>query len=151
MKEVRVNPRSDCALVVMWCRRKRHPTSWETTVMSKRSAILGSIVALALAGTSLPALAQTPAPATKTKEEKREARANLEAQFKAADKSGDGGLSKAELAQAMTLPGSSPAFKVMDANFDAMDTNKDGRVTLAERDAWIKARAAAKKAAEPKK
>jgi Ca2+-binding EF-hand superfamily protein len=81
----------------------------------------------------------------RTREEKQEARARFEAEFKAADKDGDGGLSRAELAESRALPGSSRHFGVMDANFDAMDANGDGKVTLAERDAWLRARAAEKK------
>jgi len=37
------------------------------------------------------------------------------------------------------------------ANFDAMDTNHDGKVTLAEHDAWQKKQADAKKAAKASK
>ena len=115
--------------------------------MSKRSVVLGSMVALALAGSGLAAYAQTtPAPAKKTKEERQDARAKFEAQFKAADTNGDGGLSKDELAQAQKSD-----FRAIVKNFDAMDSNKDGKVTIAERDAWGKARAAEKKAAETKK
>ena len=124
--------------------------------MSKRSVVLGSMVALALAGSGLAAYAQTtPAPAAKTektaqpaktKEERQEARAKFEAQFKAADTNGDGGLSKDELAQAQKSD-----FRAIVKNFDAMDSNKDGKVTIAERDAWGKARAAEKKAVETKK
>ncbi|MGH8640628.1 MAG: hypothetical protein ACRET6_02890 [Burkholderiales bacterium] len=101
--------------------------------MSKRNLALASIVALTLAGT-LPALAQT-APAKKSKEETRAA---FEARFKAADKNSDGGLTKAEL-------GDGKQFPAILKNFDAMDANKDGKVTAEEHHAWGKANRAAKK------
>jgi len=124
--------------------------------MSTGNLALASIVAFTLSWVGLPAYAQTtPAPAAKTektaqpaktKEERQEARAKFEAQFKAADKNVDGGLSKDELA-----PTQKGDFSAIKKNFDAMDTNKDGKVTIAERDAWGKARAAEKKAVETKK
>ena len=103
--------------------------------MSKKSLALASIVALTLVA-AFPALAQTPPPAQKKSKEDRQAA--FEARFKAADKNGDGGLTKAEL-------GDGKQFPAILKNFDAMDTNKDGKVTIAERDAWGKAQAAAKK------
>jgi EF hand domain-containing protein len=108
------------------------------TVMSKRNVVLASFVALALAGAGLPALAQTSAPPKKSKEDMQAAMAKWEAQFKAADKNGDGGLSKDELNQAKGFPH-------IKQNFDAMDTNKDGKVTIEEHHAWEKANRAAKK------
>lgn len=77
-------------------------------------------------------------PASKSAEKRAELRQYWEARFKAADKNGDGGLSKEELAAVKGFP-------TIRANFDAMDTNKDGKVTIAERDAWVEARRAAKK------
>lgn len=83
---------------------------------------------LAVAGTALLisafAFAQGTAPSTggnslsAAKAQKREAR------FAAADKNGDGALTKAEAeAAGMTR---------LSQNFDAVDTNKDGKVTRAE-------------------
>jgi len=77
------------------------------------------MLAVALSASAPFALAQT-------------ARAKWEAHFKAADKNGDGGLSKDELAK-------SKGFPHIRDNFDAMDSNKDGKVTIAEHDAWQKA------------
>ena len=56
----------------------------------------------------------------------------LEARFTLADTDRSGGLSKAELAGA-----AAPGFPIIAKNFDAMDTNKDGQVTLAERNGAI--------------
>lgn len=107
--------------------------------MRTRNLALSGIVALALAGAGLPTLAQTTSDAPKkTKEERQAAKAKADASFKAADTNGDGGLSREELAK-------SKEHGVITKNFDAMDTNKDGKVTLAERDAWVKARAAERK------
>jgi Ca2+-binding EF-hand superfamily protein len=110
--------------------------------MSRRNAVLAGMIALTLAGGSLSAFAQAPAPAQKTPEQKREARAEWEARFKAADKNGDGGLSKAELEASMD-------FRSISRNFDAMDTNKDGKVTRDEYRAWGKARREARKSQPP--
>jgi hypothetical protein len=57
----------------------------------------------------------------------------FEAEFKAADTNGDGGLSQDELAK--TPEGQ---FKSIKNNFDKMDTNKDGKVTIEEMEKWIK-------------
>lgn len=70
-----------------------------------------------------------------------EERAKWEAHFKKADTDGDGGLSKAELDKS-----GAKAFPNVKKNFDAMDTNKDGKVTIAERDAFVNAQKGAKKA-----
>jgi len=53
------------------------------------------------------------------------------AAFKAADTNGDGGLSRDELAKTPEN-----AFKAIKANFDEMDTDKDGKVTPAEGNVW---------------
>ncbi|HWQ39442.1 MAG TPA: hypothetical protein VNM24_12710 [Burkholderiales bacterium] len=109
--------------------------------MLKRNDALALAAAIALATSASIAFGQapatTPAP-TKTAEQKAEARAKWEATFKAADKNGDGGLSKDELAAVKGFPN-------IRKNFDAMDANKDGKVTIAERDAWLQAQRAAKK------
>lgn len=107
--------------------------------MMKRNDASALAAAVALAISTSIALAQAPGPAPrKTAEEKAEARAKWEAAFKAADKNGDGGLSKEELAAVKGFP-------IIRNNFDAMDANKDGKVTIAERDAWLQAQRAAKK------
>jgi Ca2+-binding EF-hand superfamily protein len=54
--------------------------------------------------------------------------------FKAADLNGDGGLSREELDKT-----DKSQFKLIKDNFDAMDYDKDGKVTPAEREKWIKA------------
>lgn len=59
--------------------------------------------------------------------------AEFEAAFKAADTNGDGGLSQDELAK--TPEGQ---FKSIKNNFDKMDINKDGKVTIEEMEKWIK-------------
>jgi hypothetical protein len=59
--------------------------------------------------------------------------AEFEAEFKAADTNGDGGLSQEELAK--TPEGQ---FKSIKNNFDKMDVNKDGKVTIEEMEKWIK-------------
>jgi Ca2+-binding EF-hand superfamily protein len=114
--------------------------------MNKRNLALAGIVAVAIAGAGLPALAQTTtttpaAKPAKTQAEKRAAKNSREAKFKAADTNGDGGLSRDELSKA-------PAddFGAIRKNFDQMDANKDGKVTMDEQRAWAKARRAARKA-----
>ena len=66
--------------------------------------------------------------AAKTEAERR---AHWEASFKKADTDGNGGLSKAELDK--SGPKEFPAIK---KHFDKMDADKDGKVTMAERDAF---------------
>ena len=97
--------------------------------MSRKTLALAvSIITLGFAGS---ALAQTTS---------KPDRAKWEQNFKKADKNGDGGLSKEEVAK----------FKNsgIKNNFDAMDTNHDGKVTMAEHDAWQAQQQAAKKAAK---
>jgi hypothetical protein len=74
------------------------------------------------------------APAAK-KADAKQGRADWEAAFKKADTDGSGGLSKAELEKT-----DAKAFPAIKKNFDAMDANKDGQVTMAERDAFGKAK-----------
>lgn len=59
--------------------------------------------------------------------------AQFEAEFKAADTNGDGGLSQEELAK--TPEGQ---FKSIKNNFEKMDINKDGKVTIEEMEKWVK-------------
>jgi hypothetical protein len=73
--------------------------------------VTGSLVALALVAG--PALAQTTTPASVTAE------AAIAAKFKAADKNGNGVLDGAEL----------DAYK---ANLAKIDTDKDGKISMAE-------------------
>jgi hypothetical protein len=87
------------------------------------------------------ASAQTPTPAQKAA--KRDA--SHDSKFKAADKNGDGALSKDELAAANPKD-----FSEMRKYFDQMDANKDGKVTEAERQAWIKAHPNAAKTLDKK-
>ena len=103
----------------------------------KPLALIISVLVIGFAGSTL---AQTTTTDTKKQNmEKREKnRATLEKNFKAADKNGDGALTKEEAAK----------MKGVTDNFDAMDSNKDGKVTLAEHDAWQKQRGDAKKAAK---
>jgi Ca2+-binding EF-hand superfamily protein len=83
------------------------------------------------------------APGQQKKESKSvaEQRAAWEAKFKKADTDGDGALNKAELTKA-----GPNAFPTINKSFDTMDTNKDGKVTVAERDAFVDAQKSAKKA-----
>jgi Ca2+-binding EF-hand superfamily protein len=78
------------------------------------------------------------------KERRADNRPEWEKQFKAADKNGDGGLSKDEATAAK-------GFGQVKKNFDAMDTNHDGKVTIAEHDAWQTQQKAAKQAAKTSK
>ena len=69
-------------------------------------------------------------------------RAQFEAAFKAADANGDGGLSKEELAKMResSIPLVKAHFDSIKAQFDEMDANHDGKVTLEEHDAWVEAK-----------
>ena len=102
----------------------------------KPLALLVSIIALGFAGSALAQTSSTPAP-----DKKKVDRAKWEKNFKDADKNGDGALSKDELNAAKGFPG-------VKKNFDAIDANKDGKVTIAEHQAWQSQRAA-QKAAKP--
>lgn len=75
---------------------------------------------------------------------KAEARRQMEAQqtqmkkgfetaFAAADTNKSGGLSKREIDSAPA-----PGFPLIKQNFDAMDTNRDGQVSIEERNAFVK-------------
>ena len=110
--------------------------------MSKRTAIPGTLLALALAGGNVAALAQAPdpapAPERKSVEQRQEAAAKRNERFKAADKNGDGGLSREELAQ-------THGFAPIREHFDAMDMNKDGKVTMEEFRTWNRANRSARR------
>jgi hypothetical protein len=106
--------------------------------MKPHYGLLTFAVALAFAGSSLLALAQSSPPVKKTPEQRQEARAAFEANFEAADANGDGGLSREELEHAKDL-------RNISRNFDAIDADKDGKVTLREIQAWRRARAQARK------
>jgi hypothetical protein len=121
-----------------WAAEERDISPIGRLDMRKGDLVLAGIVALVLAGAGLSALAQTSAPPKKTKEERQAAMAKWEASFKAADKNGDGGLSKAELDQVKGFPN-------IRKNFDAMDANKDGKITIEEHHAWDRARRAAQR------
>ena len=107
--------------------------------MIRRDTAIAVIASLLFAGAVSPALAQAPAPASPPaaapKKDAKQNRAQFEARFKAADKNNDGGLTREEAA----------SFSSITRNFDAIDADKDGKVTLGERDAWAKARRAAQK------
>lgn len=111
--------------------------------MNKHNLVLAGIVAAALAGAGLPAIAQTttpPAKPAKTQAQKQAAKDSREAKFNAADTNRDGGLSRDELSKA-----SASDFGAIRKNFDQMDANKDGKVTMDERRNWAKARRDARK------
>jgi len=65
-----------------------------------------------------------------TKQESAEFKKDYEARFKKLDTNNDGGLSRAELR-------GTKGFDSIEQNFTAMDTNKDGKVTMKERDAYV--------------
>lgn len=86
--------------------------------MTLRSSLIRFTLATACAGFAAATLAQTaaaPAPDAK-------ARMAAEAVFSKADANGDGKVSKAEAAK----------MPEISAKFDALDTDKDGTLTLAE-------------------
>ncbi|HUF81491.1 MAG TPA: hypothetical protein VMN03_10175 [Burkholderiales bacterium] len=88
-----------------------------------------------------PAAKATPAPAVPAKPPAPVVRGpneRWEAAFRAADKNYDGGLSRKELDQ-------TTEFRGIKKNFDAMDTNRDGKVTIAERQAWFNNKRAARR------
>ena len=103
----------------------------------KRSFVILAAIAAAFAGN---ALAQNKSGAPLTEEQKD---ARWEENFKKADTDHSGGLNKAELAK--TRSGAFPGIK---KHFDAMDANKDGQVTVGERDAYIASHQARKTAAK---
>jgi hypothetical protein len=127
----------------------------EEIEMHARTLATASFLAVALSTGALLALAQTtkpPEPGTTSgkqdrrdankdgvisNQEKGAARDQAEKRFKDADKNNDGGLSREEA--------KAGKFTGIENNFDAMDTNKDGKVTPAERRAWAKVRADSKK------
>ena len=114
--------------------------------MSRKTlSVLASVVALGVAGSALAQSTSTTSADAKAQKKAQydKRRATLEKDFKAADKNGDGGLTKDELNAVKGLSG-------IKKNFDAMDTNKDGKVTLAESDAWAAQNRAAAKAAKSK-
>ncbi len=104
---------------------------------------LASLVAIA----PTLALAQAPATApatgatgtTKGEMHKGEHRGHRGDRMKAADKNGDGAISKAEADAA--------GMKRLSANFDKLDTNKDGKLTRDEMKAGRKAHHAERKGA----
>ena len=104
--------------------------------MDKKTIALLLSITLGSAGS---ALAQTSANKTDAGKHK-EQRAKWEQDFKAADKNGDGGLSKDEVNAAKH-------FGNIKKNFDAMDADKNGKVTEAEYRSWM-AKNGSKKAAK---
>jgi hypothetical protein len=84
--------------------------------------------------TRLPTAA--PPAATTKKARTKPATGDLESRFRAADRNGDSALSRSELGQTSSFAG-------VRNNFDAVDADRDGRVTLQELRAWTKSRRAA--------
>ena len=103
--------------------------------MKTRNLAWASIAGVALAVAGLPVLAQTTTtqPPAKTKAEKQASREAWEVKFRKADTNYDGALSRDEITKA-----NQPEFTVILQNFDAMDSNKDGKVSLDERRNWGK-------------
>jgi Ca2+-binding EF-hand superfamily protein len=96
---------------------------------------IGKLLAASVAALALVAHATAFAQAQKgkTNAEKAQDRATFESAFKSADKNNDGGLTRDEMRDAQH------SFPVMQKFFAAMDSNKDGKITIAERDAWLAA------------
>lgn len=116
--------------------------------MHARTLATTTFLAVALSTGALLALAQTTKPVDANKDgavsskerrdtnrdgklshtEKAEAREQAQARWREADKNRDGGLSREEA--------KAGGYPTIERNFDAMDTNKDGKVTFQERAAW---------------
>jgi Ca2+-binding EF-hand superfamily protein len=116
--------------------------------MYKRTLVLSALFTLAFSGASFAAEAdKSPRDLNKdgktTKSENKEAKHDLAARFKAADKDNDGGLSRQELKGIKEFEG-------IEKNFDQMDANKDGKVTFSERNNWLKAQGKEKAQKEAK-
>jgi hypothetical protein len=96
-------------------------------------AIFASLIVVVSFATqlALAADASTPATSAVVVSPPAQPKLSLADKFKAADLNGDGGLSKDELDK--TDPSE---FKVIKAKFEEMDTNKDGKVTIGEANAW---------------
>lgn len=94
-------------------------------------------VHLAIAAATTALLAHIPtvaaqSPATATPQQDAKERAAWEERFKKADTNRSGGLSRAELEKS-----DKNRFGLIRKHFSEMDANKDGEVTIAERDAFF--------------
>ena len=98
------------------------------------AACSAAALGVALAQTTTDQDAHTARAEKKADKMAKEKREEHEKAWKAADKNNDGGLSKDEMKAAGTKK-----FPTAWKYFDEMDANHDGKVTLAERDAWHKA------------
>lgn len=87
--------------------------------MITRKALSAMSVALSVAMTGLPGLAQA-----------QYSKGTYETRFTSADKNKDGKLSRAEASAGLT--------PTVNKEFDKMDANKDGFVTRQERDDWMR-------------
>jgi hypothetical protein len=114
------------------------------TPMRKAYPLFAGILALALCGAT-PSHAQ-PTGAKKddkmSKEEREKKRKEWERMFREHDKNKDGGLQKNEVGD--------KAFPNIRDHFPEMDTNNDGKVTIAEHDAWEKKHREDERAAKKK-
>ena len=99
----------------------------------KRSLAIAQALAIAFAFGGSAVYAQT-STSGMTKDQKMQRRADFEKKFKAADKDGNG-LTKDEIKK---------GFPHLNTNFDAIDANKNGKVTWDEYTAWEKAQSKAK-------